>query len=261
MPFAYYSSTQQKKFTLCPRRYYYHYFSSECGSEKEEVGIPAIYSRAVLHRALQSVHSATDTASIVQALWETYVAEVGLLNSAHTLCTLPLAEKATAKYARLVRAWEEEKWECVGVEREFILEPPFTERTRYKTRVDVVLKRGDMMVPVDYKFTTYKYGFDSQLWTYDPQIVGHAACMGVEDAWVIEIVAREATKNRGATVDVKVVPIIVPRREREQWLWERVEEVQRRDSYEERRQWPRVTGACRAFGKPCPYIEECLGNG
>ena len=259
MPFAYYSSTQQKKFSLCPRRYFYHYFTDE----REEIGVPAIYSRAVLHPGMQAVHGENSgrLEEFLRECWEVYIQEVGFVGSAHAVCTLPLAEKVVMKYARLAQAWGREGWKCTGREREFVLVPPLTQHTSYKTRVDVVLERDGLLVPVEFKFTTSRYGFDSQLWAYDPQIVGHAVCVPSADVWIVEVAASEPKKSLGAVVDVVVKPVSVGRVQREEWLWERIEEVTRRDSYEESGKWQRVTGACRAFGRPCPYIERCLGNG
>lgn len=249
---AFYSHTQLSLYQDCPRKYHYAY--SHNLKRMDKVGLPALWSRALLHPAIAHAYSFQSLPP--QEWWDThntnYVYEGGHVASLDPIYNVLTAKKALLAYQPFL---EEDLKEYKVLQTETQIDwhptPPIT----FRSVADALLQQKETGERWTLEVKSSKYAPRSEPMG---QSVGY--CIATNAVGVIQVHFQLKTLPKGGCkIEITRLPLHIPQDARDEWLNETATLISHIAFNEETDVWPKNPQACHRFNQPCPYLDACRG--
>ncbi len=241
-----FSHTQLSLFRLCNRRYYFRYVLNLPDPPDEKM----VYSSLLVHHMLECwlKYRLPMNRDDWGVQWENFVNTFPA-----TKLDLTPAQEAfrafTAYFPNLdgeVQLVEAKTYAEIGGHR-YVSKPDF-----------VLLRGGSARWTVDFKFSLSDWE-PKPLSPFEDQLLGQAVTHEAEGFIRVHIRWGKAGRSGKAQIHLNVEEQPVDPVLADEWKQDTIDTMEAISTARRRVRggWPKHTGSCHAFGRPCPYMAQC----
>lgn len=245
-----YSHTQTALWNLCKRRYFFRYVANLPEPPPNEA---MVYSSLLVHGALEAkLRYNVDATDYWPDAWAEYTTTFP-----NTKLSLEPAQAAFNAYTSSPLEGEVELVET----KTYVTVGGYS----YVSKPDLVLRRGRSRWTVDYKFSLSDWG-PKPLSPFDDQLLGQAITHDADGFIRVHLrwgkIAKWGSK-KGLEMTVEeqpVDPVLAEEwREETKTACHDIEDTRELGEVHKDNSgwWPKSTGSCYAFGRPCEYMAQC----
>lgn len=250
-----FSHTSIALWNLCQRRWFWRYVQHQ----REPVGLQAAWSVAMVH---QPIELGALQAELSQEQWtacfKTFLEMINEKDAPDDLHTIDHAQRCIKALAGVTASYDIRGREITYVQ-------PFA-LSRYSTRPDLIIESGQgWRTTVDFKYTEAKWQSPKRPWPvkellpYDDQLLGQGV---VSKADSFTRITLRVNPQTGEYADPIIQEHPVDGFLRQEWLRETastIMDIER--SLEGKAPFAKNTNSCYAYGRACPFINQCKNGG